>query len=291
MGTYGVRVLDVGTGPGPSAFAIHDFYSAMVAFSEITGNSKWHQPAHLNCVEIDGGTNYVRHNLAEIMFEQSQRESEGVLAMCHNLGDFKEIAPTTARKRGFERLLNQEDHYFDAVEGEWISEPSYSPDEANYIAQSLHRYRLIVFSNFLTTIGTVRSFESTLVDVLKDVNSGSGVLVLGGKSGEYPKIYDFVDGLAKRSGFKKVMDGEPVSYSDSEVATRIFSEACRFYDYLTTLVSEEVVEEEVATQLNEKEQSALRKVRKEFEVSYGPAPISQIRAYRKYGTSTSRRGY
>ena len=34
MGRFGINALDVGTGPGPAAFAIHDFYAAMVDFSE-----------------------------------------------------------------------------------------------------------------------------------------------------------------------------------------------------------------------------------------------------------------
>ena len=52
MGDYGVRVLDVGTGPGPAAFAIHDFYSAMVEFSTAWGNPMWRQPPDVTCRAI-----------------------------------------------------------------------------------------------------------------------------------------------------------------------------------------------------------------------------------------------
>lgn len=41
MGDNGVHALDIGTGPGPSGFAVHDFYAAMVKFSEFCGNMKW----------------------------------------------------------------------------------------------------------------------------------------------------------------------------------------------------------------------------------------------------------
>ena len=81
MGKYGVSAIDVGTGPGPSAFAVHDFYTAMVDFSEQRNNSKWRQPSYVTCVELDGRTNRLRHILAEIVFELSQRKSEGVLAI------------------------------------------------------------------------------------------------------------------------------------------------------------------------------------------------------------------
>ena len=55
MGKNGVRALDVGTGPGPAAFAIHDFYVAMVEYSEVTGNPKWRQPSLVTCVEVQKG--------------------------------------------------------------------------------------------------------------------------------------------------------------------------------------------------------------------------------------------
>ena len=57
MGEDGVRALDIGTGPGPAGFAVHDFYTAMVEFSELYNNLKWRQPPHITCVELDPGTN------------------------------------------------------------------------------------------------------------------------------------------------------------------------------------------------------------------------------------------
>ena len=159
MGKYGVNVLDVGTGPGPAAFAIHDFYTAMIDYSKVGANAQWRQPSHVTCVEFDKSTNHFRHILAEIMFEQAQRESEGVLAMCHALSDFGELQPRQERKQYLQALRNSEDEYFDDVAGHWTSTPRYLPEEANYVAQSQHRYRLITFSNFLTTVETVKCFE------------------------------------------------------------------------------------------------------------------------------------
>ena len=98
MGKNGVRALDVGTGPGPAAFAIHDSYAAMVEFSKDGDNPKWRQPAQLTCFEFDGNTNHFRHLLAEILFEQAGRESEGVLSMASTLHDFGKFEPTRERR-------------------------------------------------------------------------------------------------------------------------------------------------------------------------------------------------
>ena len=94
MGKYGVRALDVGTGPGPAAFAIHDFYAAMVEFSEGTSNPKWRQPPHLTCVEFDGSTNHFRHQLAEMLFQQAGRDGK-VYFRCAPVGGFREVRADT----------------------------------------------------------------------------------------------------------------------------------------------------------------------------------------------------
>ena len=268
MGKSGVRALDVGTGPGPAAFAIHDFYSAMVEYSGAKRNPMWRQPSHLTCIEFDRNTNHFRHQLAEKLFQQVQRESEGILSMCIALGDFGKFEPTRERKQYFEDLRSEEDEYFDFDAGRWDSERRYLPAEANDMAQSLHRYRLITFSNFLTTLGTVESFEPNLVDVLRDAAPGSVLLVLGGKRGPYAKVYEYVDRLATPSGFELTVEGDTVSCIDSEIAGRVFEEGRLFYEFLQGLA--------------QNYDGATEKVRSHFE-SKVPLEFSssEIRAYRK----------
>ena len=269
MGKNGVRALDVGTGPGPASFAIHDFYAAMVEFSEVTGRPKWRQPPHLTCVELDRGTNHFRHQLAEMLFQQAGRESEGVLSMTSALDDFKELEPTRERKQYFEVLRSEEDEYFDDVAGRWDSDRVYLADETHDMAQSLHRYRLVTFSNFLTTSGIVKSFRRNLFEVLHDAAPGSVLLVLGGKSSQYHEIYEYVDRLANPSGFELTVQGETVSCTESEVAGQVYEEGRLFYEILQNL--------------DRNKDDATAKVRRHFE---GETLIqfhsSEIRAYRKW---------
>ena len=269
MGKYGVRALDIGTGPGPSAFAIHDFYSAMVEFSEVSGNSKWRQPVHLTCVEFDAGTNHLRHHLAEIMYEEGERKSKDVLAMCNALPDFSRFQPTQERKQSSQYLRNQEDEYYDEVANEWTSELRFSPAQANDMAQSLHRYRLFAFSNFLTTPEIVKRFEPNLADSLCDAHPGSVVLVLGGKRGSYPEIYNSVDRLAVTAGFQLKVEGYSVSYACSEVSDRVYKEGQQFYEFLKKLAPNEFNKEKI------------RNIKAHFEETPRSAPSSQVWAYRK----------
>lgn len=271
LARQGIRVLDVGTGPGPSAFAVHDFYTAMTEFAVQTDEMKWRQLPTITCVEYDSNTNYFRHNLAEILFEQSNRQFEGVLAICHALLDFRTIMPTVERKHLQEMLRWAEDEYFDEVANRWTSDLRYSADEANDIAQSLHRYRLIVFSNFLTTIGSVVNFESNLVEIFADAQPGSVVMVLGGKKEPYPEIYEYVNRLVKPAGFQLVIAGEEISSANTIVADRIYEEGVKFFEYLQELAPDGAAETQEA-----------RKVQSHFAKSRQVAPSSQLWAYRKY---------
>lgn len=269
MGRYGVRSLDVGTGPGPSAFAVDDFYSAMTEFAELTSNTKWRQPARVICVEYDRNTNHLRHLLAEILYEQSMRASESVLAMTGSLRDFGDIMPTQERKKRFETLRYEKDEYYDDEAGLWTSEPVYWVDEAHDIAQSLHRYRLIVFSNFLTTVDTVARFEQNLVDILHDAKPGSVIVVLGGKGRKYAQIYNLVDQMARTAGFeKKLIAGGEVTVKNSTVEKRIYEEGQRIYKYLQELAPSN--------------DDATKQVRIHFEESRRSPVSSKLQVYRKY---------
>jgi hypothetical protein len=271
LAKHGVRILDVGTGPGSSAFAVHDFYAAMTQFAAHTGDAHWRQPPSITCIEVDGKTNHLRHHLAEIVFEQSERRSGGVLAMCHSMSDFRAIVPSAERKRLQQELRWAEDEYFDEVANERTSDLRYSADEANDMAQSLHRYRLIVFSNFLTTVGGVTIFEPNLVDILADARPGSVVIVLGGKGGPYPDVYGYVGCLAKRAGFELEVAEERVSSDGTVVAHRVYAEGAKVCARLLDLAPDA-----------SPESPEIRKVRSHFTESRQEAPSSQLWAFRKH---------
>lgn len=268
MGRDGVRALEVGTGPGPAAFGIHDFYATMVRYSEVRNKPKWRQPSDVTCMEIDPSTNHFRHQLAEVLFQHTQMESKSVLSMCSALGDFRNFGPVQERKRFFEILRTAEYNYYDDAAEHWHSEPICLPDEANSIAQSLHRYRLLVFSNFLTTLETVDSIERNLFDALHDASPGTVVLVLGGTGSDYHEIYEYIDRLAKLSRFQLTVEGETISCSDSEVAYQVYDAGREFYESLQ--------------RLDQNNDDATRKVRRHFEGKERiQFPSSEIRAYRK----------
>lgn len=269
MGKEGVRVLDVGTGPGPSAFAVHDFFAAMVRYAEGRGNESWRQPTRIACVEFEGEMNHFRHHLAERLVVDGA--PKGTLDMCGHIRDFESISPVRERMEENDRLRNAEDLYWDEDSGKWASESQYTPEEANWMANRLHRYRLFTFSNFLTTKKGVQRLRQNLIDILSDAHPGSVMLLIGAKGRDYPEIYRDVAGLAQDTGFSRKAESGTVACSDAGMDRMVHAEQVWFYRRLRYLGAAPPAESDI-----------VRDLVKEFE---GEKPYrfsaSAVRAWRK----------
>lgn len=256
LAARGVAALDVGTGPGPAAFAVGDFYRALTEFGASIGEERLHQPATVTCVELSPAVNAFRNHFVEFLNSR--------LELAYAIDDFKSFDPSEARVTYRAHLLDQEDYN----EYTGYREPIYAPAAANDEAQPLHRYRLVVFSNFLTTLGTVQELEGQLVNVLVDLQPGSGVAVLGGSSGDYPGIYAFVDRLAAASGLTLCISDAVVAAKEVREQDIIFAATKRVYEHVCDLG--------VTTDALPKE------VREHFGGMVPRPPRSRLRVYRKY---------
>lgn len=268
MGKRGVRALDVGAGLGPAAFAIHDFYVATVEFADKTGHPTWRQPVEVTCVENASGFNALRHHIAEFVYQESRGSRPSILSITSNLPDFAAFRPQQERKERFAALRDSEEDYFDENLGVWTSDKVRSADEANEIAQSLHRYRLFSFANFLTEPRMVDDFSENLAEALGKASAGSTMLVIGGKGPPYPETYRKLSALAKAAGFRKLTLDVEVASTGSEVADRVYHTGQRLYDHLQRLARND--------------EPSLRWLRLHYEgQGSGSVSSSKVQAYRK----------
>lgn len=269
MGSKGVRVLDIGTGPGPSALAAHDFYSAMVEFAEENNSNRWRQPADITCVELSAKMNRFRNLLAETMATQGAPKS--VLSICHQIEDLKSIRPRRERRELHENLRRSYNDYFDEHTGRWESERRYTPEEANYIANIQHRYRLFTFSNFLTTSSTLNAVRPNLTEIFSDAHPGSVLLIIGGTSNNYQEIYAEVAAIAECAGFSRKADDLSASCSDIGMDELVYADGVSFFQRL----------KDIADGLPDDNQLQ-RTVTAHFDGNKRvPPPTSAVRAYRK----------
>ena len=176
------------------------------------------------------------------------------------------LHPVEERAQKFQYLRNEEYIYYDEVLDEWLSDLRYSLDEAHDMAQSEHRNRLLVFSNFLTTMEILKRFKTNIADILRDAHPGTVLLVIGGK---YPGIYRHIEKLAVSAGFQLKIKDQDVTSANSELSDQIYQEGQRFYEFLKKRVPDEY------------HNKLPLKIRKHFENSRYPATDSRVWAYRK----------
>ena len=236
MGKFGIRALDVGTGPGPSAFAAHDFFAAIEEYALATASPHWRQPPEITCVDPDPHMNRIRHLVSERLAVTGVPHS--VLAMTGGLHDFGTVFPTRERKQLENNLRNQYDEYFNEDRGESDADPVYTVEEANRKANSHHRYRLFTFSNFLTTLDMVSTFQDNIEEILADAGAGSVLLMIGATGGCYPTIRQRIAKLAEVGGFRRHHDTFAVASAHAKLDQRVGEEVCSFYYRLRQLAVE-----------------------------------------------------
>ena len=164
-----------------------------------------------------------------------------------------------------------EERYYDESTERWEWEAYYTPEEANNIGNTHHRYRLFIFSNFLTETSVIKTFRPNLTDILNDAHAGSVLLLIGGRCGKYQEVRREVAGLAKRAGFSRTMEDMHVSSSDATMDRDVYAEQVRFYRQLKRLAGDLPVDHPTA-----------RKYKRYFERGEaGSWGTSAIHAYRK----------
>ncbi|MDE0077478.1 MAG: hypothetical protein OXO50_08165 [Caldilineaceae bacterium] len=261
MGNLGVNVLDVGSGPGPSAIAIHDFYEATIQYSNQSGQTKWRQPAHISCVEKGRSVNHLRHMICECLYELSLRNAASIFALCRFIPDFKHVLPAQQRRQ-LQHELNQSNELTD---DEWLLTPFPQITHRGNMTDPLHTYRFIFLSYILTDADMFCTFKPNLTEIFYDSMPGATIAILGGEGEKHREVYQKVTRLAVSSGFRVEVKGETISWANSEFESRIREEGIRFFHYLRHLAPDNYQD--------------TREVQSYFQ---GSAPCSQLWVFRKY---------
>ncbi len=225
LGARGVRALDIGTGPAPALYAIDDYYAALNDYAkEQNVLPLMVPPATLDCIENSPAMVSFMHHFSEY----SQRRGP----FGPTITDFNGLDFQAEREYHF-RNYRYETYWDPQIEAyeEW-----YDPGLASEESSRLFRYRLVVFSNFLTLGDTVSQFEEELHALFSDLRAGSIVVVLGGTGGQYQEVYGKLTTIATDAHLiQDRWDTNKLGKADERTATRIKAAQHEVYKHLTKL--------------------------------------------------------
>ena len=167
MAKNGVSVLDVGAGPGPSVYAVQDFYDSVRLFGQTMNIPSFAaQQVSIEPVEI------VATMLA---FQSSFSEVAGRPGPFHvPVTDFTSL--DTQRARAELRSELESEGVVDENGDFWAD---YTPSEAHNLSQRMHRYRFVIFSNVLTDAEIFEAFSPRIESVFGENSPGMVGLVMG----------------------------------------------------------------------------------------------------------------
>jgi hypothetical protein len=190
LGTRGVRVLDVGTGPACSLYAVDDFYRALREWANEAGVEELAIPSpELHCIEQSQSMVWFFHRFSEYCGRPGPFRPEFDNFQGLNLSEM----------RAWHRSQNEYEEWWNS-ETEEYEEVYVGIDPA---VEALFRYRLVIFSNFLTTNSQVSQLDGELGALFRELNAGSVVVILGGTGDNYQQIYDGIAQIARREGLRQ----------------------------------------------------------------------------------------
>lgn len=171
----GVRILDVGTGPGPSMYAVSDFYINAFHKNSSEGDIRDQKNFHIDYVERSHQFRNWLHHFTEFVNYHNPTRTPWLVPFHHGtFNDFQNLE-FNQRKIGWER-----DDDGDQVPFHYVRK---------------HRFDLIVLSNFLTTKEQATAFSKEIENCARYLRHNGILVVVGAKSSskKYKEVYEEIE--------------------------------------------------------------------------------------------------
>lgn len=226
-----VRTLDIGTGPGPSMYALSDIYSSLQIFGGVSSEFKQTQ----DYVEQSIGFRNILHHFTENANAYYRSDEIGWNVPYHHgsFGDFTSI--------NFNPMYNY-----------WGL-----PKIIKF------RFNLITSSNFFTTVEQIENQKKEITDCVRYLRHGGVFLVVGAKSGEstktnknYSKIYSLIKQLVTTEDYSTRLVrawAQPVEVKENlfniDSNCRFGKRIVSFYNTIIKSLSERKIDEHIPSHL------------------------------------------
>ena len=229
-----VRTLDIGTGPGPSMYALSDLYSSLQIFGGVSFEFQQTQ----DYVEQSIGFRNILHHFTEVANADYRCDEIGWNVPYHH-GSFEDFISINFNPMysywGFPKIIR-------------------------------FRFNLITSSNFFTTVGQVENQKNEITDCVRYLRHNGIFLVVGAKSEKstrndknYSKIYSLIKQLVTTEDYStrsvnawakpiEIPDNIFSINSDDRFGKRIVS----FYNVIIRNLSERKIDEYIPIRVREK---------------------------------------
>lgn len=220
-----LSVLEVGAGPAPALYAVHDFYDDLALWARTTEQQVELAPV-TEMRALDRGPAWSRllHQLSEEVHQirRGVPTFSGALPFGVTHPDFIEFSILKEHVRALESKAQLIADEFDRGD-----EPI-SPGFARMLAQeegarTPSAYDVVIMCNFLTNQSTVGLFRKEIRDLARGLTPGGLIIVLGSATMGYATIWTDLKKLLRNTGLTPLaLFNEPIAAnSDSTRATLI----------------------------------------------------------------------
>jgi SAM-dependent methyltransferase len=228
LGTEGVRVLDIGTGPGTTAFAISDFYERLRIFgSEQAVEAFQLQVPQFSTAESNEWMSQFMGHFAEL---SGRPGPFGATYL-----DFSKFDPQAERIAHYDRLLDEEYFDYELQQYENVNVPFIAHLEAQRIA----RFRLVVMSYFLTTRELLDQIEPVLINMARDLRPGAVVVLIGAPG--HDAIHTNVEALVRAAHFRKLQEIPDDMETGTSLERVIKRAQYEIYQHVASITGESVL--------------------------------------------------
>jgi hypothetical protein len=193
MKATGFRVLDVGSGPAPSLYAVQDFY-AQVSATLRSMNAAWipEEEPETTCVEQSAAMQRFLHHFSE---RTARRGPFGA-----RFADILSLDLQARRSASEEASRKADEADWDDPNAPWPFPP------ADF------KHDVYIFSNVLTTEEFVEQAIPALTRLFYWLGPSQVIVIQGASNETYQRIYAKLDEIADRTKVDRVGDLETISW-------------------------------------------------------------------------------
>jgi len=191
----GLKVLEVGSGPAPALYAVHDFYSILRDWPG-RGSTEISEIKYADSLERGEAWDSILHHVSEqLMVIRGKKQGAIGLPFRRSIDDLSGFDPQRRHQEAIAQHARKILSDFKSAD-EPISSKSAFRIAYQDGGSAPSAYDLIFMCNFLTQPSMTQHYRTELQNLAKSLTPGGVLVVIGATGKQYPEIYKEVFDIA-----------------------------------------------------------------------------------------------